>query len=243
MMTVGIDLSSQPKHTATCAIAWGKTVVVQEPQLGANDSSLIAAMNSGDKIGIDIPLGWPEHFVSAIGSHHSGQKWPKPHSDDGLYLRQTDRFVWARVGRRPLSVSSDKIAIPAMRAAWLLSQWSAKPIDRAGTGRIVEVYPAAALMRWGFSAGRYKGEAGREVRGALIDSFQARTRSWVMLDQSTRKRCLDSDDAFDAFVAALVARASAKALCEPIPAEHLDIARREGWIAVPLEGSLDHLMG
>ncbi len=239
---MGIDLSSQPERTATCVVEWGQKVIVHEPYVGANDSTLIGAVDRADRVGIDVPLGWPESFVSAVGAHHAGKKWPKPHSDLGLYLRETDRFVWAKTRRRPLSVSSDKIAIPAMRAAWLLSQWSGWPIDRAGAERIVEVYPAAALIRWGFSADRYKGNEGREARAALIYSFQERVKTWVVLDMAARQRCLDSDDAFDALIAALVARASAKALCEPVPGPHLNIARKEGWIALPLEGSLDGLV-
>ena len=45
----------------------------------------------------------------------------------------------------------------------------------------------------------------------------------------------------DALVGALVARASALGLSEPIPAEALGVARREGWIALPLVGSLSQL--
>ncbi len=45
---------------------------------------------------------------------------------------------------QPLSVSTDRIALPAMGAASLLSRLPERaPLD--GSGVIVEVYPAAAL--------------------------------------------------------------------------------------------------
>ena len=50
------------------------------------------------------------------------------------------------------------------------------------------------------------------------------------------------DNAFDALVAALVARAAAIGETIKIPKKHLEVARREGWIALPTEGSLDRLV-
>ena len=50
-----------------------------------------------------------------------------------------------------------------------------------------------------------------------------------------------SEDCFDALIACLVARASMLALCEPIPDTDRESARREGWIAPSLPGSLQHL--
>jgi len=54
--------------------------------------------------------------------------------------------------------------------------------------------------------------------------------------------CDESNDCFDALIAALVARASALGLCEEIPGELLETAEREGWIALPLVGSLERLI-
>jgi hypothetical protein len=53
--------------------------------------------------------------------------------------------------------------------------------------------------------------------------------------------CDQNEDCFDALISALVARASALRLCEPIPDDLLEPARREGWIALPLNGSLERL--
>lgn len=108
MIAVGIDLSSQPERTAICTVEWGPTVVVHEPELGAKDSELIEAMNRADRVGIDVPLGWPESFVSAIGAYHEGQRWPKPHSDRGYTsVKPTGSF-----GRR---YAVDRCPFPATR--------------------------------------------------------------------------------------------------------------------------------
>jgi len=241
MITLGIDLSSQPEQTATCFVSWNEEVLIHEPSVGATDQDLVSAIANADKVGIDVPLGWPDDFVSAIVSYQAGGKWPGPHSNQKLRLRETDRYVWSQIRHSPLSVSSDKIAIPAMRAAWLLSNL-VEPVERTGSGRIVEVYPAAALTRWGFDATRYKGDKGRAVRLALVDAFAARIRTWVRLEGAVRERCLASDDAFDALVGAVVARAATRGLCDAIPIGCEDSAQREGWIALPVEGSLQELI-
>jgi hypothetical protein len=49
---------------------------------------------------------------------------------------------------------------------------------------------------------------------------------------------MQSDDAFDSVIAALVARAVSVGEVESIPAEDRGVALREGWIAVPCAGSL-----
>ena len=48
-----------------------------------------------------------------------------------------------------------------------------------------------------------------------------------------KELCRTSDDAFDAVVSALTARAAARALVEPVPPAHRDVAAVEGWIALP----------
>ena len=69
--------------------------------------------------------------------------------------------------------------------------------------------------------------------GSLLDGTR-----WLKLSSIDRALCLTSDDAFDALVAALVARAAAVDLVEEVPEEEREAARREGWIALPRAGSL-----
>ena len=115
--------------------------------------------------------------------------------------------------------------MPAFRAARLLSE---ADTDRTGSGKFVEVYPCAA--RHCFGLGRTRS----------VDELRERA-SWLHLDPHACKACAQSEDGFDALIATLVARASAQGLCEPIPDEDEEAAQREGWIALPLPGSLERL--
>jgi hypothetical protein len=74
-----------------------------------------------------------------------------------------------------------------------------------------------------------------------------------VLDPATPNRCLDPDDAFEAFVArtrtTLLTHSSLLSSQEHLPrpsasiaAEHMNLARHEGWIALHLVGSLDALL-
>jgi hypothetical protein len=141
---------------------------------------------------------------------------------------------------QPLSVSTDKIAYPAMRAAALLSRLPNR-VALDGTGSVVEVYPAAALHRWGFASRGYKGRKNLAVRRELVHGFLERLADWLRMGAREVELCLTSDDAFDAVIAALVARASAMSLVDSIPEEDQAAVRREGWIAIPSEGSLELL--
>ena len=112
---------------------------------------------------------------------------------------------------------------------------------RDGSGKIVEVYPAAALRIWDFNAERYKRAENRQTRLDLLTAIIARTADWLQVSEGVRALCEASDDALDALVAALVARASACGGCEDLPPEHRALALREGWIALPQPDSLDAL--
>src|SRR4051812_4179341 len=106
------------------------------------------------KTAIDAPFGWPEPFVDAVLAHHRGDGWPSEidNSRAPYERRATDRFVYRKAAKTPLSVSADKIASPAMRCAVLLSDIrrhdGAGAVDGRGTGLVCEAYPDPALRRW-----------------------------------------------------------------------------------------------
>jgi hypothetical protein len=134
-------------------------------------------------------------------------------------------------------VSTDKIGVPAMRAARLLGLVD-ENLDRSGGGRLVEVYPAASLTVWRFNANRYKGRRGAETRVRLLEAFRLATRNWVVLSDDCYAACVADDNAFDALIGSLTARAASMGLCSAVPADAIDAARSEGWIALPIGGSL-----
>jgi len=243
MVTLGVDLASQPKRTATCLIRWDSGGSrVERLSLGASDADLHELFGRAEKIGIDAPFGWPAPFTRAVAAYSAETVWPSA-DVPRLRFRRTDEFVRERLNRWPLSVSSDLIAVPAMRAVRLLAEvaTAGEAIDRSGTGRFVEVYPAAALHVWGFPSRSYKRTKGEAVRTRLVNDLAERTSDWLTLSEEDWDRCTASDDVLDALVAALVARAASKGCCEPIPPSDRELAKEEGWIALPRTGSLRQL--
>lgn len=161
-ITAGVDFASQSRRTGYCEIAWSSdAVTVVALASSFDDDQLTEAATKVPKIGIDVPLGWPTAFVDAVTMHARDGSWPSDylHAHNEAYrFRQTD--IWASdvLGSSLLSVSTDLIAIPAMRAAAVLSRLRTRPaLD--GSGVFVEVYPAGALQRWGLPAKQYKGKA------------------------------------------------------------------------------------
>lgn len=243
MVTLGVDLASRPKGTATCLIGWDRgSARIETLSMGATDADLHELFGRADKIGIDAPFGWPAPFARAITAYSAETIWPATDLPQ-LRFRRTDEVVKERLGRWPLSVSSDLIAVPGMRAVRLLAEAAAngESIDRSGGGRFVEVYPAAALHVWGFPSRGYKGAKGVKVRARLVRDLAKQTADWLTLSEEDWEKCTASDDMLDALVAALVARAAAIHRCEPIPPADHAVATEEGWIALPQTGSLAQL--
>jgi hypothetical protein len=243
VITLGVDLASRPERTAACAVEWtGGRARVVDVACGQDDEALLDRIAGADKAGLDVPFGWPEAFVDAVARFAAGAAWPAA-SVTALRYRETDRVVAARTGRWPLSVSTDLIGVPTFRAARLLSRLAERgeKVDRGGGGRLVETYPAAALRLWGFASTGYKRRSGRPALGRLLAALRRRTGAWLELDAAAHRLCRRSDDALDALIAALIARAAALGLCAPPPPEHAARAAAEGWIALPAPDSLEAL--
>lgn len=253
LVTVGVDLASQSDGTAVCIIRWSgqeaEVVALGKGTLDGrklDDDTLVDIVDQADRAAIDAPFGWPEPFIRAINA--APGYWPLLPGERRAPLerRTTDFLVHDRTGKRPLSVSTDRIAYCAMRCASLLRVLDAA---RDGSGPVVEAYPDAALRCWlpavfaGVSQS-YKGNSAPafERRQQLVGLLLAELGEVFKITSAQRLDATNSDDCLDALVCALVARAAANGYTAlPETPEHQSLARIEGWIHLPETGSLKHL--
>ncbi|MEV4015535.1 DUF429 domain-containing protein [Nonomuraea angiospora] len=246
MVTVGVDLAAEAVRTAVAWLDWsaGRARLVRVVA-GADDALIVEAIMAADKAGIDCPLGWPDRFVDFVTAHRTGHVQVPPGLAGrawrrDLALRVTDQVVHQQTGLTPLSVSADRIGHATMRCAALLAALAGRgrPVDRRGTGAVVEVYPAACLKRWGLPHRGYKRTANLAELGHLVDRLQE-AAPWLDLGEH-EPLCRASDHATDAVVSALAARAAALGLVTLPAEEQAGAATTEGWIALPTT-SLDRL--
>nr|WP_246158787.1 DUF429 domain-containing protein [Micromonospora palomenae] len=159
-----------------------------------------------------------------------------------LAYRLTDEVVREETCINPLSVAADRIAHAALRCAGLLAMLApaGQDVDRCGGGRIVEVYPAAALCRWGLTYCGYKGR-GQQVQHADLVTALRGAAPWLELG-AFEALCRRSHDTLDSVIAALNARAAAIGVATQPDDEQRMIARIGGWIALrtgALSGLID----
>ena len=238
MITVGVDLAAEPKGTALAVIEWSQeAATLVSLKLGVADDAIVEVTKTADKVGIDCALGWPVEFIEFLNrqARAGGDGDLIDGSIDArrrLAYRETDRRVHATTGRWPLSVSTDRLGLTAIRCSGLLSkvQLEGIEVDRSGAGKLVEVYPGAALRIWGFDTTRYRVSA--EVRSALATALKAQA-PWFDFAQH-QDLMIESCDAFDAVIAALVTRAAALNAFDPPEPEVISQAQIEGWIALPI---------
>lgn len=177
MITLGIDLASEPKGTGAVTINWAAgDVTVHDQQL--SDDVLVDLMAGVDVAAVDVPLGWPSPFVAAVIDHNQHGAWPVDTGHQGWrrppQYRATDLAV-AQQGGRPLSVSTDRIGSTAMRGAGIQHRLptAGLTVDRTGKkGVLVKTYPAAVLVSRQMASTKYKGSgAAGAALEALIDDL------------------------------------------------------------------------
>ena len=226
MRVLGIDLSSREKGTSACVIDYvGKTGRCSQPKEQCSDAEIDTLIADSDAVGIDAPLGWPDKFRKAVSDWKS-ESW-SPEIRDELRFRLTDRIVRDRIGRWPLSVSSDLIALPAMRAMALLKRHNGQD-KSGGDGRFYEVYPAGSLRIWGIYKSGYK--KSMEVRSRLLSNLRARFPIIQFPDAYA-----DTDDNLDSLVAAITVEQAVRGRTLTPTASQLGLAIIEGWIHLPLD--------
>lgn len=181
MQTLGIDLAAQPEKTGVAWLEWtvGKARVT-ELNVGASDESLLKAMTTAGKTGIDCPLGWPGEFVAFVSRHQDDHVVMEPGLAADwrrrLCYRVTDLHLKATVpGIQGLSVSSDRIGVTTMRCAALLSQlaaWGAKLFEQEA------VRSPRSIQRRRWSGGVSVTRATRAQREGAVEA-----NSWTSSSQ------------------------------------------------------------
>jgi len=241
VLTAGVDLAAEPRGTALAVIDWsGSEARVVQLTVGVSDAQIVAVAPIVASLGIDCAFGWPDDFVAFVAGHSTGEQLdrsPAERAGSGmdwrrrLAYRETDREIRVLTGRWPLSVSTDRLGLTAMHCAALLESLAdgIGRVDRAGGGVAAEVYPSATLRNWGFSTVGYKTNV--TIRSTLLAAILERA-PWLKPGPMAELMTA-SDDAFDAVIAALAARAHALGQWHRPPPESLDRASREGWIALP----------
>jgi predicted nuclease with RNAse H fold len=211
MRTLGIDLAADPAKTAACLVDWAEgTAVMLDAPVG--DQAIVRAAATVRLAAIDVPFGWPDAFVAAVVAHHGGRGWPPvetsaPADRVPLRFRATDVDLMER-GHRPLSVSTERIGVAAMRGARILELLSREgvTIDRSGiTGAVAEAYPAGALRAWGLRSSGYKGSRHREICAGLVVEFAA--ACGTMADAVAGCLSGADDDELDAVICAFIGAA------------------------------------
>jgi predicted nuclease with RNAse H fold len=237
MLVAGIDLAAEPKGTALALIELNNNQAkLQELFLGVDDADIVKLSKGANKIGIDCAFGWPVEFFEFLTQHMNPNQ--KPKGIDGamdwrrtLSYRETDREVRKITGRWPLSVSTDRLGLTAMRNAGLLARFqeAGVNVDRSGEGTACEVYPGATLRLWGFDTAGYRAEDNK--RAELLEKLKTKA-PWLDLS-NFEDQMLQSTDCFDAVIAALAARAVALGAYSKPTKEQIAKAKVEGWICLP----------
>lgn len=225
MVTWGLDLSTKPKKCAAVAIRWDaglpEVVDVRTPLAPEAIVSLIASEDA--QFAVDVPFGWPDAFVEFIAAHRDHGRVPPRDRErwrkETLARRAGDQRL-QEYGALPLPASFDRLGKTAVM--WSAIEYDLRKrgldVDRSGvTGRVCETYPTAALVAWSLPK--------RKPTLALIEQ----AFPFLTIGQDWRKP-LSTDDACDALVCALTARA--KVLGLTVVPDDVDQARREGWIHI-----------
>lgn len=234
MLIAGLDLAAEAKGTALALIDWSeKGARIVELEVSVTDEKVVNKSREAEKLGIDCALGWPLEFADFVNQHAKGITAVSGDIDwrRRMAYRETDRAVREVTGRWPLSVSTDRLGLTAMRCAGLIAKLQAHGADvnRAGEGKIVEVYPGASLRLWGLDTAGYRNS--EDLRSKLLTQIKA-LAPWFEPNEFA-ELMIQSCDAFDAVIANFAARSAHVGLSTRPPQHFREKALVEGWIHLP----------
>lgn len=99
-------------------------------------------------IGIDAPLGFPQEFKNFLVNRESNFNRPEKEIYNELAYRETDRYIYEKLGKEPLSATFDRLGTNATVAITHVRKWSKKydfnrepSSGERNKGNVIEVYP------------------------------------------------------------------------------------------------------
>ena len=234
---VGIDFAASPSNTwaAFGDIDHSGTVRITKIEHQIADDDIVRIVEEGHAVvGIDVPFGWPDQFVSFVSRYHE-QHWGPTVSRARFRFRITDEFVHQQTDKWPLSVSTDKLGIPAHRMASLLprlERCDVPPMRTDGHAtHVIEVYPGATLSALGLQEPGYKRADAGDVRERIVTNLG---EYGVEFSRGAADDCRRIDDALDASICALTARFYLEGATWDPPSD--PVVEKEGWIFFPKRG-------
>lgn len=210
--------------------------------------------NDGVLLAIDAPLGWPKSLSKSLCSHNAGEMLSE--SPEQMFMRATDRWVRDEIGKTPLKVGADKIAIQAHKALSFLNKLFGKdePLPLAWEPghvkgvSVIEVYPAATLKGRNILGADCKGKESEEKRKCIANWREGVIDRlgiddvWLSEDLVKNRVVFENEHVFDAVLCVQAAADFAEDKNDEVtPPENAKVdgvkvgvrlAKKEGWIWV-----------
>ena len=153
----GLDWATEPKARALVQLevpeGRGPLAVLDVlPRVDSRGAPQRCADPAHAVVGVDIPFGWPRAFSRFVAGWRVAGGGAAPPGPREFRCRLTDRAVKAELGKEPLSVSADRIAMGARAWVDLVAAGGLAPrIDVSGSlcaerPTLIEVYPGATMV-------------------------------------------------------------------------------------------------
>jgi hypothetical protein len=249
MFIIGVDSSSQEEHTGLAFGSIDKGIIsIDRVCMGVQDSivdelaHMILEKSSPILIAIDSPLGWPAVLGAQISRHMAGV--PLRGDSKTLFYRHTDLIVKSEIGKLPLSVAADKIALVAKATLDHIHELRKKTKMRIPIATtqgeidetsIIEVYPAATLKQHGYPYSKYKTPKNIALRREMVKQLGTQINLG-----SVKNYLIKNDNLVDAVICILAASDFISRTCispedysiKDKTHDYPTMARKEGWIWV-----------
>jgi len=187
-------------------------------------------------LALDAPLGWPAALGTGLSNHQAGR--PMPASSNTLFRRCTDEVIRGKLRKAPLEVGANFIARTAVSALKLLADLSelqqtdvllAWDPDRRGRLSAIEVYPAGTLRAYQAMGYVQQGGSTENRKRRLVASLE---RSGRLRFRPHAVQEVRNEHVLDAVLCCLAALDFLEGKTIAPAADHVEKARKEGWIWV-----------